>query len=184
MKKAVFFDRDGVLIYDPGHLSEVEQIKILPGIIPFLKRIKEKNYLIIIVSNQAGVAKDFLTLADLYKIDKVLKEKFSQKGIMIDDSFYCPHHPDHTGFCRCRKPEPALFLAASQKWNIDLRESIVIGDKPSDCEAGKKAGCRVSILVKRNFKNWDLKQGNLDLVDYRAESLNKVYRILKKEKVL
>ena len=107
-----------------------------------------KNYEIIIVSNQSGIARGYFKENDYIKLNKWMIKKFEQKKISILDTFYCPHGPDSK--CNCRKPQPGMFLEAQQKHNISMQDSWMIGDKETDISAAKNAGIFNTILVK-NF---------------------------------
>lgn len=139
IKRAVFLDRDGTINEDIGYLGEVEKLKIFPGVIPALSLLKEKGFLLFIVTNQSGLGRGLFKTEALEKIHKKIEELFSFDGI-----YYCPHLPDEN--CSCRKPHPKMVLDVADKFKVNLKESFVIGDKLSDIEMGQRAGCR-SILV-------------------------------------
>ncbi|MFA5097216.1 MAG: HAD family hydrolase [Candidatus Margulisiibacteriota bacterium] len=155
IKKTVFFDRDGTLVKDVGYLSDPEDIEILPGAAEAIKLLNRSGYLSIVISNQAAVARGILTEEALKKLNTAILKKFSEKGAIIDDVYYCPHHPTagasaYTIKCECRKPKPGMILRAQKEHDIDLSLSYMVGDKSIDVEAGKNAGCR-SILVLTGY---------------------------------
>lgn len=136
--KAIFLDRDGTIIKDKGYLADTSQIEFIDGIPRTLKALKEKGYLLIVISNQSGVARGYFS-EDLVKeinsgINEMLKRDY---GFFIDAFYYCPHHPDYGNHlnkkdCDCRKPAPGLVIKAAGDFGIDIRRSVMIGDKPSD----------------------------------------------------
>lgn len=138
MNKALFLDRDGVINVDYGHVYKKEDFVFIQGIFPLVKKYQNEGYLIFVISNQAGIAKGMYTQLDLEIIDQYMKEKFKEQGIIITKSYYCPHHPDDD--CNCRKPKPGLLLLAKEEYNLNMKESLLIGDKMSDLEAGYLAG--------------------------------------------
>jgi len=144
--KAVFFDRDGVLNHEQGdYICRVEDFHILDNF-DAVKRLQDKGYLILVATNQGGLAKGWYTEADIAEMHKILKESYEAHGVKITDIFYCPHHPDFTGDCDCRKPKPGLLLQGIEKYNLDPAKSYFIGDRERDIEAGTAAGVK-GILI-------------------------------------
>ncbi len=152
MDKALFLDRDGVINIDYGHVYKIEDFKLTDDILDITKKYQEMGYKIIVVSNQAGIAKGLYTKADLDKLDKYMKDLFNQNGINILDSFYCPHKDEDN--CECRKPKPGLILKAKEKYNLNLKLSVLIGDKMSDLEAGYNAGIRKLYFKKTRYEEY------------------------------
>ena len=156
MKKAVFFDRDGVLNElikrDGGYYSprEFSKFKIIPNSIEVTNYTKSKGYLNIVISNQPDVARGYLTKFDLDKMTKILLNKLA-----IDDVFYCKHDDNQ---CECRKPLPGLIFSAQNKWNIDLTKSVMVGDTERDYYAAKNADI-LFYLVNQSY-NSDLNNVN------------------------
>ena len=149
--KALFLDRDGVINEDYGYVYKKEDFKFKEGIFESLKLAIKKGYTIFIVTNQSGIARKYYTEDDFYQLMEWVKEEFKKRGIIIKDINFCPHHPDITGVCECRKPNAGMILDLAKKYNIDLKNSIMIGDKDSDIEAGKKAGIGKNLKVKNNI---------------------------------
>ena len=147
-RPAVFLDRDGVLNEDLGYVHRADQLKIIAGVPAALEDLKNKGYLLLVVSNQSGVARGLFDLGAVEEFNRLLNEKLiAEKGGGLDGFFVCPHHPEGVvlafkGPCACRKPEPGLILQACQKFNIDLATSFLVGDKPDDCECAVRAGVR------------------------------------------
>ncbi len=145
--KAVFLDRDGVLNKEMGdYVCRLEDFHVLEQNIKPLKALQDKGYLLIVATNQGGLAKGWYTEEELGKMHSLLKETYHQHGVEFTDIFYCPHHPDFTGDCDCRKPKPGLLLRGIEKYNIDPAQSYFIGDRERDVEAGTAAGVK-GILI-------------------------------------
>jgi len=144
--KAVFLDRDGVLNKELGdYVCRVEDFVVLDNF-EALKTLQDRGYLLIVATNQGGLAKGWYSEADLAKMHQYLRETYKQHGVEFTDIFYCPHHPDFTGDCDCRKPKPGLLLQGIAKYNIDPAQSYFIGDRERDVIAGTAAGVK-GILV-------------------------------------
>ncbi len=159
--KAVFLDRDGVineLIYyrEQGIIDSpftVEQFSLLPGVSEAIKKLRETDYKVILVSNQPGIAKGHMSQKTFDKIREKMKEELAKDGALLDGEYYCFHHPEAKieklkVNCECRKPKPGLLLQAAKEMDIDLPHSWMIGDGLTDIKAGKDAGVR-TILVGR-----------------------------------
>ena len=146
MAKAVFLDRDETLNPDPGYISDPERFSLYPWVPGGLRLLKESGYLLVVVSNQSGVGRGLIEPEALErihaKLDRLLLE---QVGFTMDAFSICPHRPDEG--CVCRKPKPELLLNAARTLEISLAESFMIGDRPSDVQAGVAAGVRKSYLV-------------------------------------
>ena len=146
MNKALFLDRDGVINVNKGHVYLKEDFQFSEGIFELCRKYTEAGYLILVITNQAGIAKGYYTEYDFNILTDWMIKKFSDKGIIISKVYYCPHHPDFTGFCLCRKPNPGMIFEAVKEFNLNILECVLIGDKESDLEAGRKAGIPESNL--------------------------------------
>jgi D-glycero-D-manno-heptose 1,7-bisphosphate phosphatase len=145
--KAIFLDRDGVLNKEMGdYVCSVDDFHILDNF-EALKTLQDKGYLLIVATNQGGLAKGWYTKAEMEKMHKQLKAAYKEHGVEFTDIYYCPHHPDYTGPCDCRKPKPGLLLQGIEKYNIDPAQSYFIGDRDRDIIAGTAAGVK-GILIK------------------------------------
>lgn len=149
MNRAVFLDRDGILNLDTGYLSDPRKLKILPKVIEGLQKIKSLGFKTIIISNQSGVARKYFDLKKMWAIDSTLKKLINKEEVLLDDSFYCPHHPDYDVNCNCRKPKIGLIKKVLKKYKLDTSKSFFIGDNTEDVLCGKNAGCK-TILVPQN----------------------------------
>ncbi len=139
-KKAVFLDRDGTINKDVSYCRRIEDFKILPGVPEAIKLLNDHNFKVIVVTNQSGIARGYFTKETLSGINQHMKEELIKHGAIIDDIYYCPHHPDD--YCDCRKPKPKLILQAAAEHKISTKSSYMIGDDPKDIKAGKNAGCK------------------------------------------
>jgi D-glycero-D-manno-heptose 1,7-bisphosphate phosphatase len=144
--KAVFLDRDGVLNQEMGdYIRYMKDFHILDNF-KALKTLQDKGYKLIIATNQGGLAKGWYTEEGLAEMHNELKKQYAEHGVEFTDVYYCPHHPDFTGPCDCRKPKPGLLLRGIAEHNIDPTQSYFIGDRERDVEAGTAAGVK-GILI-------------------------------------
>ena len=140
MPKALFLDRDGVINRERGQYTwRKEDFTLTPGIVPFLQAAQAKGYLLIVITNQGGIAKHAYTHEDLQVVHDYMRTLLAQEGIRLTDIYYCPHH-DSVSKCLCRKPEPLLFEKAVAQYGIDREASLYVGDYDRDTEAGRRAG--------------------------------------------
>ncbi len=145
--KAVFVDRDGTLMEDPGYLNDPSAVKLLPGVELAIKSLKQAGYLIVVVTNQSGVARGLITEENLEAVHAELRRQLGEKGAHVDGIYYCPYHPEGTVDAyavdsELRKPKPGMLLKAASELEIDLTRSWMVGDRAHDVEAGQRAGCR------------------------------------------
>ncbi|GMU85415.1 MAG: hypothetical protein AMXMBFR48_06570 [Ignavibacteriales bacterium] len=162
MNRALFLDRDGTINIDYGYINDPGKIELVPGCAEGLKYLQEKyGFLLLVVSNQSGIARGYLTQAELdavnHKVDTLLKEK----GVKITHFYYCPHHPDHADKqqCGCRKPAPGMIIKGLKDYQIDPAASYVIGDKLTDAEAGYNAGITTILLSHGDFSDPEVFSG-------------------------
>jgi len=161
-QKAVFLDRDGTINRYVGFLRSADVFELLPDVAEAIKAINKSGYLTIVMTNQPVIARGECTWEELQCIHDKMETELGKEGAFVDAIYICPHHPDK-GFegerpeykfdCDCRKPKAGLFLQAAKDFNIDLSQSIMIGDSDRDVEAGNNAGCKVSFKIKTNDKN-------------------------------
>jgi D-glycero-D-manno-heptose 1,7-bisphosphate phosphatase len=138
--RAVFLDRDGTIVEDPGFLHEPGRVKLLPGAAHAIKRLNDHGLLVVIVTNQSGIARGLYTLADYTAVERRLGELLTAHGARIDATYFCPHHPLYTGPCDCRKPGTKLYLEAQQALDIDFSRSWWVGDRLADVQPARKLG--------------------------------------------
>ena len=153
MRKACFFDRDGVIIEEADYIHDPAQVRLCPFAAEAIRTMHDAGRLVVVVSNQSGIARGYFTEADLRAVEARVNELLAEAGVKIDAAYYCFHHrkgivPEYAIDCDCRKPKPGLFLRAAKDLDIDLSASFMIGDKESDLEAGLNAGCCGVALVR------------------------------------
>jgi D-glycero-D-manno-heptose 1,7-bisphosphate phosphatase len=142
---AVFLDRDGTIIHDVGYAKDPEQVRLLPGAATALGQLRHSGLRLVLVSNQSGIGRGFITAEEAEAVHRRVLALLADIGIALDGTYYCPHAPEEK--CRCRKPSPALLLEAAQALSLDLVRSFMVGDKLSDVQAGKRAGCQTILLA-------------------------------------
>lgn len=180
-QKAIFLDRDGTINKYVGFLKNIDDFELLPGAAEAIRLINSSGYLAIVVTNQPVIARGEVTIPELNRIHDKLETLLGAEGAYIDALYYCPHHP-HKGYegeipelkidCDCRKPKPGMLIKAAEDYNIDLKDSWMIGDGENDIQAGQAAGCRTLLIGKGEFGQ-----------DYSCESLfDGVSKILNQEK--
>lgn len=176
MNRAVFLDRDGVIIQEPPHYAhELSQLELIPKSADAIRLLNENGFVVIVTSNQAGIAHGYYQEEDAILFHQAMKENLAKEGAYIDAIYYCPHHPEakierYRLDCNCRKPKPGMLTRAAKELNIDLKQSYVIGDKLSDIEAGKRAGCKTT-MVRTGHGVEELKSNEIDC-DYVANDLH------------
>ncbi len=152
-KRAIFIDRDGVLNVDNGYVSVVDDFEFIDGVIEALQKLKEKDYLIVLITNQSGIARGYFTEEQFHTLTEWMDWSLADRGVDLDGIYYCPHHAEH-GIgkykvdCDCRKPKAGMINEAVQELGIDISQSILVGDKISDIQAGIAAGIRCNYLVR------------------------------------
>ncbi|MDD2906434.1 MAG: D-glycero-beta-D-manno-heptose 1,7-bisphosphate 7-phosphatase [Sulfurimonas sp.] len=146
-KKALFLDRDGVVNIEKEYLYKIEDFEFIDGIFELCRHYANLGYLIFIVTNQSGIARSYYSEEDFSHLSDWMLAAFAEKGIVISKVYHCPHYPQISGLCKCRKPEPGMLLEAEKEFNLDLSHSIIVGDKERDIEAGINAGLRESYLL-------------------------------------
>ena len=155
MDKIVFLDRDGTINQEVEYLHKPSDLVILPGVPAALRRLKEQGFQLVVVTNQAGVARGYYSEADVVRLHEYMNKLLSREGAEIDHFFYCPHHPVHgkgayKQSCHCRKPDIGMFEMAESCYQVDKSHSYMIGDKLLDTEAGQRYGVS-SVLVGTGY---------------------------------
>jgi histidinol-phosphate phosphatase family protein len=143
-RRAIFLDRDGTLIVDIGYPRDPAHVVPLPGVADALRAL-QRSWLLVIVSNQSGISRGLITPQEATAVHDRMIELFAAEGVAFAGVYYCPHAPGAR--CDCRKPAPGLILDAAIELDIDVSRSIMIGDKASDVEAGRTAGCAHVIRI-------------------------------------
>ncbi len=155
MKKAVFLDRDGTVNEEVGYMRDLSLLTLIPGVGRAIKKLNAAGFLVVLVTNQSGVARGYFPESLVAEAHARLKELLGKDGARLDAIYYCPHHPTagttrHTKVCACRKPGTGLIDQAARDLAIDVHQSYMVGDKWSDVELGHRAGA-ASILVRSGF---------------------------------
>ncbi len=144
--KALFVDRDGTINKDCPYCKDPSQIQIYEDVVRLMKEYQEKGYLIIIVTNQSGINRGYFTLEQFHNFQDELIRTLMDMGVVVNDTFFCPHRPDEN--CNCRKPNTGLIEEAAKKYDIDISQSVIIGDRDDmEGEIGRKLGMKY-IIVK------------------------------------
>lgn len=146
MIEAIFFDRDGVLNEEVGYLWQVENFKWIDGAREAIKFCNERGILSIVVTNQGGIARGLYTSEDVNALHDFMQKNLAEVGAHIDGFYFCPHHPDFSGECSCRKPKPGMILQACKDFKINPANSILFGDSKRDIEAAEAANLQAGIF--------------------------------------
>jgi D-glycero-D-manno-heptose 1,7-bisphosphate phosphatase len=166
-RRAVFVDRDGVINVESGFLHRIEQFEFLPGSIAGLARLQAAGYLLVVITNQSGIARGLYAEEDYRRLTAYMQQRLSAAGVHLDAIEHCPHLPDallsrYRIECDCRKPLPGMLLRAASALNIDLPGSILVGDRGSDIQAGRSAGVGRCWLVRSGVA---LERADIELAD-------------------
>ena len=146
-RPAVFLDRDGTLIRDRHYLGDPDGVELLPGAAAAVRRLRDAGFAVVCVTNQSGIARGLLTWDDFRATQARLEEMLAAEGARLDGVYVCPHHPEITGPCNCRKPAPGLFLRAARELGLDLGASYCVGDRWRDVAAAERWGGRPILLA-------------------------------------
>ena len=157
MRKAAFFDRDGVINIDYGFVGKIENYDLIEGVASSLKELKDMGYLLVLVTNQSGIARGKYTESDFFKVTSFMQANLYLYDDCFDGIYFCPHHPEapiekYRCTCECRKPKSGMFKSAAADLGIDLKSSIMIGDHASDLIAAKGAGISNLFLVGEHIE--------------------------------
>jgi D-glycero-D-manno-heptose 1,7-bisphosphate phosphatase len=157
--KAIFIDKDGTLITDVPYNVDTDKIRLSTNCLTGLRRLKNEGYLLVVISNQSGVARGYFKEQELPAVEQKINALLAEGQITLDGFYYCPHHPEGyvNGYafdCDCRKPMPGLLLKAAGEMRINLKASWMIGDILNDVEAGNRAGCKTILIDNGNETEW------------------------------
>ena len=153
MRRALFLDRDGVINKDVGYLHRIENFEFIEGAVEACRQFQEAGYLLIVITNQAGIARGYYTEEQFHTLNDWMVAEFRESGVQLTRVYYSPYHPEqgqgkYKQDTFCRKPNPGLILQAQRDFDIDLSRSILVGDKESDIEAGLAAKVSTCVLVR------------------------------------
>lgn len=157
MKKALFLDRDGVINIEKEYLYKIDEFEFIDGVFNLCTYYQNMGYIIVVVTNQSGIARGYYTEHDFDVLTSWMIKEFEKYAIEIKSVYFCPHHPDISGECSCRKPKPGMLLEAAKEFDIDLKNSVIVGDKERDIEAGLNAGLFESYLFDESSTCMDSK---------------------------
>ncbi|MDF1614750.1 D-glycero-alpha-D-manno-heptose-1,7-bisphosphate 7-phosphatase [Desulfurivibrio dismutans] len=151
-RPALFLDRDGVINEDYAYVCRREDFVFVDGIFELGRTARERGYLLVVVTNQAGIGRGYYTEADFWALTDWMLEVFAAEGCPIDAVYFCPYHPEHgqgeyKKAASCRKPQPGMIKQAAREHGIDLTRSVLVGDRESDVEAGRAAGVGCNLLL-------------------------------------
>lgn len=166
LKQAVFLDRDGVINIDKGYVYRIEDLEWVPGATEAIRYFNEQHRLVIVITNQSGIARGLYSEEDMLSLHKYINEQLHKQDAHIDAFYYCPHHIDgiydkYSIDCDCRKPQPGMILKAMQEWQIDSKTAFMIGDKESDMKAAQAAGIRSYRFLSGNLYDYLCEQGEI-----------------------
>lgn len=171
MKRAVFFDRDGTINVDKHYLYRLEEFEFLPKVPQVLFEIRKRGYLLILITNQSGIARGYFTIEQMQNLHTYMQQELKKCGVQFDDIFFCPHHPEgivskYAIDCNCRKPGGLLFEKAIKKYGIDAEASIAVGDKDRDLIPAKKLGMKCIKISDEKNDNWITCSEIIGLMNY------------------
>ena len=149
-RSAAFIDRDGTIIAEKIYLSDPDRVELVPGTVEALHALREAGFVLVVVTNQAGIARGRYTTEDYHAVAVRLDEELDAQGIVMDATYFCPHHPDLTGACDCRKPATGMYRRAAAKLSLDVTTSFYVGDKITDVQPGITLGGQ-GILVRTGY---------------------------------
>ena len=152
--KFILLDRDGVINVEKSYLYKIEDFEYEKGVVSSLKKLFEMGYKFAIITNQAGIAKGYYSEDDFLKLEKYIENDLYENGIKIEKTYFCPHHPEGTGKyavrCECRKPGTENFLRAVREFNIDTKNSYMLGDRVTDLIPAEKLGIK-TVLIRTGY---------------------------------
>ncbi|KZC19487.1 MULTISPECIES: D-glycero-alpha-D-manno-heptose-1,7-bisphosphate 7-phosphatase [Rhodanobacter] len=146
-RKALFLDRDGVINVDHGYVHKPEDTEWMPGIFELCAKAQRAGYLLVVVTNQAGIARGYYSVAEFLDYTRWVHEQFALRGTPLAATYYCSHHPDFTPECKCRKPAPGMIFAAITDLKLEVADCVIVGDKLSDLQSGMAAGLSRDHLI-------------------------------------
>lgn len=152
-QRALFLDRDGVVNEEIGYLWRPEEVRFLPGIFDLCRRAQALQYRLIVVTNQAGIARGMYSEEDFHSLMRWMRAEFAREGVTLDQYYFCPHHPEvgvgaYRRECPDRKPGPGMLLRAAKEFDLDLGQCVLVGDRCTDIQAGLAAGVGTLVLVE------------------------------------
>ena len=184
--KAIFLDRDGTINVDHGYVHKIDDFQFIEGVGKALKQLQDKGYLLVLVTNQSGIARGYFSEAQFHQLTEWMDWSLDEDyGVVLDGIYYCPHHPEakleeFKQDCDCRKPKPGMLLQAIEELKIDPSRSIMIGDKVDDLLAGKGAKINTNILVRTGK---EIMPEGESAADYVLYSIADLPRLISTQKI-
>ena len=175
--KVLILDRDGTIIVEKNYLKSPENVELLDNTAAGLEEIKKLGFVFIVITNQSGIARTYFTEKEFNEVNIELDRQLENFNVKIEKYYMCPHHPDFSGECTCRKPKPELALRAIEDFNIDVEKSWFVGDKCSDINCGKNSGLKTA-LVLTGYGNQEKNKCNPDII---VSDLLELAEFLKKQ---
>ena len=166
-RRAAFIDRDGVINEERDYVCRIEDFRLLPGVIEGLAQLREAGYVLVVVTNQSGIGRGLYTETDYKHLTQHMQQQLAVHGVELDAVYHCPHHPtagigEYRRACTCRKPQPGMLMSAARELGLSLPDSVLIGDKASDIEAGRGAGVGYCVLVESGHALSAVEQASAD----------------------
>lgn len=149
-RRAVFLDRDGTIIQEKVYLADPEGVDLVPGAVDAMRALRDAGYALVVVTNQSGIARGLYTLDEYRSVAARLDEVLARSDVVVDRTEFCPHHPEFTGPCSCRKPGTGMYVRAADALGIDLASSYFVGDKITDVRPALELG-GTGILVRTGY---------------------------------
>jgi D-glycero-D-manno-heptose 1,7-bisphosphate phosphatase len=149
-RRAAFLDRDGTIVQERHYLADPDAVELVPGTAAALRTLAAHGFVLVIVTNQSGIARGLYSEADFRAVQRRLESLLAARGVVLDAVYHCPHHPEHTGPCQCRKPGLGMYHAAAADLGIDLSLSIFVGDRMKDVLPARALGGR-GFLVRTGY---------------------------------
>lgn len=174
MNRYLILDRDGTIVEDKAYVHKIEDLVFLPDTIEGLLKFKKAGFKFIVITNQAGIARELYTQKDANTFNEELLLRLRTAGVNIEKIYFCPHHPKFTGDCECRKPKTLLVKQAQSELDFDSKQSIFMGDKDSDVELGINCGGITVRIINEQYPN-------TVKANYVAKNINDAFEILSKE---
>lgn len=184
-QKAIFLDRDGTINVDKDYIFRIEDFEFLPGVIDALRMAQNNGYLLIIITNQSGIARGYYNEEDFVKLNTWMLGMLKNQGITIAATYYCPHHPQamiskYRVNCNCRKPQLGMFEKAVDQYDLDLRYCYAIGDKIRDCSICQTTDCQGYLIGNKEKREIidDVKLGKVRNVKYALDLKESIVEII------
>ena len=160
-RRTIFLDRDGTLCHEVGYVNHPDRLALFPGAARTLRRLREEGWAVVVVTNQAGVARGYFPWHVVQQTHARLRALLAEENTGVDGIYACPHHPDVGGpgfrkACSCRKPRPGMLLRASHELDLDLSRSYIVGDSFRDVGAGRNAGLAGTVLLRTGYGRGEL----------------------------